>query len=523
MSNNVCVLYADIVGWSKQNTGEQVASATELFIHLKKRIVAQGLKIMWRASTGDGFAIAFTRSDGGRVFALSHDLLDQYVRHEKTQLRLGLAEGSIESFHNPLTNANDATGPAMIKARRILEGITDGSTLLVQKDFAEDLKKSLPQVHLPYMVPRPAITDKHGDTHEVVQVLPTHLAWERGGRSVPPTLEQLFRAAKSTGFCSTEAAIGDALCATDKLIILWMDDDNRGLEAAAVRVEPDLRRESGNLPDLSPKFVELAGPYLEKAKCTYGPPNNPKLWLKGLRSPLSDRPTLELNVGRTDYWTTHALELAYNEGHLRSSFEQKTFDIYQDTPGLLFVATFIVTSDGKLIFSQRKGRDVDCASGMYSPSFEEQWNPTFDHTPYETVLRGLSEEFNLDPTHNVHVSMDNVRLFAVAREWGALWNTALLFQVRLPASAAKVMNCWSSLPPPKDKNEHTGLCAVSLDSKTTQLLVSLIEGPGMVRGDELKRLCDGDFSGVLSDGLLHPTSGKMRILLALYAMNVLRV
>lgn len=303
-----------------------------------------------------------------------------------------------------------------------------------------------------------------------------------------------------------------------------MDDDSRGLEAAAVHVEPDLRHEPDNqYIDLNSEFIEQASPYLEKAKHKYGRPNKPKLWLKSFRSPMSDRPTLELKVGRTDYWTSRALEFAYNEGCLRSAYEEKIFDIHQDIPGLLFVTAFVITSDGKLLFSQRKGRDVDCAGGMYSPSFEEQWDPSQDHTPYETVLRGLREEFHLDPTHDVHVSVDNVRLFAVAREWGTLWDTALVFCVRLPASGAKVMSCWSSCPPPEDKNEHTGICAVPLDYETIPPLISLIEGQEMVRRDSIKKLCGSDFSGVLSDGPLHPTSGKTRIILALYVMNLLQV
>ncbi len=523
MAKNVCVVYSDLVGWSKQNLAEQVASAGELFTHVTKRIDSLGLSAIWKASTGDGFAIAFPRDEGVRVIALCHDLLDQYVKSEGLQLRLALAEGSLDSFSNPLTGTADYTGQAVIKARRILDGITYGNTLLVQKDLAQDLKKSLPKSLIPYIVSRSPVADKHGETHEVVQILPSQLTRQRGGRKAPPSLQELFETAKSHEVRETETALGDTLFATDGLVILWMDDGNRGLEASAIHVEPHLTPgPPAPSIDLQHKFVDHAGPYLEEAKRKYGPPNNPKLWLKDLRSPFSDRPTLKLGVGGTDYWTSRALELAYEKGSLRKEFEQKSSDIYRDTPGLLGTHVFIVTSDDKLVLGQRKGGDVDFAGGSYSPSFEEQWNPTVDQTPYETVLRGLSEEFHLDPKHGVYVSVDNVRLFAVAREWGIFWHTALLFCVRLPARAAKVMNCWNALPPPKDKNEHVGLCAVPLRSAAGKdFLLALVTRSGNVLSDKLKRLCGSDLAGAVSNGPVHPTSGRARILLALHAMNVL--
>lgn len=457
MSKNVCVVYSDIVGWSKQNVTEQVSSAIELFTHLTERLRTQGLTVLWKASTGDGFAVAFPRDEGVRVLTLCRDLLDQYVRSEKLQLRLALAEGSLDSFLNPLTEATDYTGHAVIKARRILDGITYGNTFLVQKDLAEDLKKSLSLSLVPYIVARSPITDKHGDTHHVVQVLPSQPSRQRGGRKAPPSLQQLVETAKSTEVRRTEATLGETLFATDGLIILWMDDENRGLEATAIQVEPRFGGESvPQAPrDLQGAFIERAAPYFEETKQRYGLPNNPKLWLKSLRSPLSDRPTLQLNVGWTDYWTSRALELAYEKGSLRTEFEEKTFDIYSDTPGLLVAHAFVITSDDKLIFGQRRVGDVDFAGRSYSPSFEEQWSPS-DSTPHETVLRGLAEEFHLDPTHGVHVSVDNLRLFAVGREWGAHWHTALLFCVRLPASATKVMDCWRAFPPLRTKMNMQG-------------------------------------------------------------------
>ncbi|MBU1298242.1 MAG: hypothetical protein KKB77_03750 [Bacteroidetes bacterium] len=524
MSEHVCVVYSDLVGWSKQNVSEQVSSAMTLFTHLSARIEGQGLTAIWKASTGDGFAIAFPRNEGVRVIGLCHDLLDQYVVGSELQLRLALAEGTLVPFQNPLTGATDYTGNAVIKARRILDGITYGSTFLIQKDLAQDLLKSLSRSLIPYIVSRPAINDKHGDSHEVVQFLPSQTRGRRGGRKSPQSLQQLVELAKSTEIVKTEKALGDTLFGTDGLIILWIDNERRGLEAAAIHVSPRLEAGSSLTTsiDLKGPFINHAAPYLEETKRKYGLPNNPKLWLKGLRSPLSDRPTLQLTVGRTDYWTSRALELAYEKGSLREEFEKKVFDIYQDTPGILGTHSFIITSDDKLILCQRKGGEVDFAGGSYSPSFEEQCNPTLDNTPYETVLRGLSEEFHLDATHSVHVSIDNLRLFAVGREWGTFWHTVLLFSVKLPSSAAKVMECWKALPPPKDKNEHTGICAVPLRSKNTNDFFQVINQSGFVPSNELKQLSGRDVTGIISDGPLHPTSGKARILLTRYSIGELQ-
>jgi hypothetical protein len=92
VSTNVRVVYSDIVDWSKQDLSEQVSSAMELFTHLTGQLRTQGLTVHWKASTGDGFVLAFPRDEGVRILTLCRDLLDQYVKGEKLQLRLALAQ-----------------------------------------------------------------------------------------------------------------------------------------------------------------------------------------------------------------------------------------------------------------------------------------------------------------------------------------------------------------------------------------------------------------------------------------------
>lgn len=521
---HVCVVYSDLVGWSKLPTlAEQVNSARTLFTHLTQRIGTQGLTAVWKTSTGDGFCVAFPRSEAVRVLQLCHDLLDQYTVREPVQLRLAIAEGSLDKFANPLTYANDYTGSAVIKARRILDGITYGSTLLVKKDLALDLTKLLPRVLSRQVVFHAAITDKHGETHEVCQILASRDYPKRLVRKAPQSLAELFNAAKSEAIRKTERSRNDSLFATDGLIFLWLDHTRQGLDASAIKVtRGPTASHTPPIVGLPAKFRSFVIPYYEEAKTRYGPPNDPKVGLTDLIAPITDRPTLQLTVEDTDYWTSRAMGLAYEKGNLQAEFENKTFDIYTETPGLLFTCNLIITDDDKLILAQRKARDVDVAGGAFSPSFEEQWNPLKDKTPTEAVLRGLSEEFNLDRNHDVYLSVDNVRLLAVAREWGEFWTTGLIYCVRLPAPAAKLIECWSALPPPKDKDEHSGVCAVPMRSDAGKRILTRAIESGRVPCNDLLQLRDCDRAGTLSEGFLHPTSGKARIILSLYCMNVLK-
>lgn len=306
---------------------------------------------------------------------------------------------------------------------------------------------------------------------------------------------------------------------------MWLADE-WGMEAAALKVSPTLPADGkalalASLPALSGKTAEYAARYWASAKDKFGEPNNPKVWLKGYRTPMSDRPSLELELGKTDYWTARAIELAFEEGGLRREYESRKLDIYRDLPGMIGTHSVVVTVDGCLILAQRKGGEVDFAGGTYSPSFEEQWNPLCDRTPHDAVLRGLREEFNVDRDHDVYVTVDNLKLVALAREWGRFWHTVILYVVHLPATAAKVLECWNAVPPPKDKNEHVAVVAVPLfESRAREFLENLLDRATGISRPSLERICAGNrIAGSPSDGEVHPTSGRARILIALFALG----
>jgi nucleoside phosphorylase/ADP-ribose pyrophosphatase YjhB (NUDIX family) len=338
-------------------------------------------------------------------------------------------------------------------------------------------------------------------------------------------IEQMVASTKSEEIIKTEKALGESLFGIDGLIILWMSNRPTGIEATAIEVTPKLPLTGDlesveDLPLIPGFFLEHAAPYKSEAEKRFGNPNNPKLWLRTFKSPMTDRPQVCLTIGRSDYWTARSIEMAFDNGTLRNAYESHQKDIDLDLPGMIGTHSIILTSDNYLILAQRKGNDVDFAGGNYSPSFEEQWNPLCDGTPYEAVLRGLSEEFNLDPIHGVYVSVDNLRLLAFGREWGRYWHTIFLYLVRLPATAEKVIECWNAVPPPKDKNEHIGVVTLPISKgESVDFLHSFLTNPSSkVSADEIKRLCSNRMvSGRLSDGNLHPTSGRARTLLTLSA------
>jgi hypothetical protein len=295
-----------------------------------------------------------------------------------------------------------------------------------------------------------------------------------------------------------------------------------GHPAVAVRVQPDWKpkKSIADLPTVDPSFQQYISRHWEDVKARYGEPNNPKIWLQSLKSPSSERPIADLQVGRTDFWTVKCLEAALQEGDLRRQYESGAYSVVNDLPGLVAAVCVVLTSDNHLVLAQRQGREVAFAGGAWCATFEEQWNPLEEALPHETVLRGLHEEFNLDPAHRVWVSVDNIALYAIGREWGAFWNTVLIYVVRLPASAKSVLDRWSSLSPPQDNNEHIAVAAVPLDDKGIPFLKGLVRMPRNERlsVDQLREVCGADcIVGLPSDGVLHPTHARARIILALWA------
>lgn len=518
--NSVCVAYADIVGWSKQSLTRQVETAVELFQRVLHLVDIYKLRPLWKIATGDGFALGFPPRRQGLVLQMFADLLDTYLSDTGPELRISLAEGAARSYDNPLTQSQDLTGPAVIEARRILDGITGGGVLLIEEHLARQIMSDLSPSLRPFIVDHPVIIDKHGQSHTVRQMLPRVPFGSRGLQDQLSDFEDLAKSTIRTEIGLSASRLSATITGLDGTIVLWMWLP-RGIPSTAVKVEPDWNPSSeqdalDGLEEIDGKFDEEASPYVSEISKLIGDDNRPKVWLRGFRSYLTDRASLLLRVGKTDYQQSRSIQRAFDKGGLLSKFENGTFDVLSETPSGIATASAILTSDHRLIVSQRKDKEVDFAAGSYSVSFEEQWDPRIENNPHDSVLRGLHEEFHADKNHGIYVTQDNLRVLALGREWGAYWNTSLFYIVNLPAQARTFLSAWESLPPPKDKNEHRAVAAVPLDKSGVRFLQDLLPRGSKLLADQLRKICGSQYiAGSPRDGDIHDTTGRARILLAL--------
>lgn len=531
MTKSVCVVYSDIVGWSKRPLIEQIMEVQNLFQTLVMQMEQYKLRAVWKTSTGDGFAIAFAREDIFPVLQICDAIMNQYSKPNFPRVRLAVAEGTIEVFQNPLSKQEDYTGPAIIKARRILDGIAAETVLLIQSSLVEDTKGRIPESMAKHLFEHAPIDDKHGGKHHVQQLVPQMSKERLGEARIPMSLQQVADLTRSEEIIEMEKCLGSPLSAMDNIIVLWMAGSKEGIPCVAVDVEPTWELDGTNhsiehLEKIGRPFDEYISRYWMDVKADYGEPNNPKIWLKTFKSPLEDRPSMKLEVGRTDFWSTKCLEEAMMEGSLLKEYKSRKINHLEDTPGLVAAVSVLLTNDDHLILAQRKGRgEVDYAGGSWTATCEEQWNPLSETSPYQTVLRGLEEEYNLDRAHGVHVMSENIALYALGREWGQFYNTVLIYVVRLPAPAKRVLECWQSLPHALDKNEHVAVAAVPLVEEGITFLKNLII---MSRSDKLsvellRNVCGSEnIVGNPSDGLLFPTHGRAKIIVGLFAKGYLQ-
>lgn len=319
------------------------------------------------------------------------------------------------------------------------------------------------------------------------------------------------------------------------LLTLWMDPTFEGLHPTGVRVSPtwnpaELERlgTPSQLIALPTQLQEAVAPLFTGIPDLLAIPsaaNRPKVWLKEAAFPLTDKEdasTVELTCGGLDYRTARALEFAYvnsvaYKGYrltLREAYESRLLNILDDLPGMVVAHLAMLTSDHYLVLAQRgrKGQ-VDFARGRFSASCEEQWDPSLECRPHETVLRCLSEEWNLDEGHGVEVSAENVRLVAVGREWGRYWNTAFLYVVDLPCDGNTVVDLWESVPPDKAEAAAVGVVSVATSEQRKQLLRVLREGS--IDPEMLRAQCAAEWTIGVERNLLHETTGAARIALAL--------
>jgi hypothetical protein len=248
--------------------------------------------------------------------------------------------------------------------------------------------------------------------------------------------------------------------------------------------------------------------------------NRPKLWLRKFLSPLVDRSYVTMGVGRTDFWSTKGMERAFADRSLLEAYERGRFNPIDDTFGLIAAVVVLLTEDNHMILAQRKGNEVAYAGGAWTATFEEQWNPLVESVPFDAVFRGLREEFGIESAHGFDVSIDDVRLYAVAREWGSYWNTVLIYVARLRVPAEKVLQRWNAFPPPEDKNEHTAVAAVPLTTLGREFLMQLVRMGRNTKlsTDRLKSICGQQgVVGIPSDGAMFPTHGRAKIIIGLWA------
>lgn len=336
--------------------------------------------------------------------------------------------------------------------------------------------------------------------------------------------DELKGPGKSEAIQATERKLGRQFdYAMDGLIVLcpvWNYYESENFAPVAIEVSPNLSTMPA-LETLPAKFREMAQPHMAESQEKFGQPNGRKLWLRSFREPLKNRPELHLNVGETDYWTTKSLEKVYDTGVLRAKYESSEWGIEEELPGLVGTATVITTSDDRLILTQRHSRNVDFAGGRYSPSFDEQWDLARDTSPIDTVVRGASEEFDLDPSRDI--SLRNIRLMALAREWGKDWNTVLVFSLSLALPAKAILDLWKQSKRP-DKREARAVVAVPFSkSSGADFLMRLIaDRNAAISVREIRDASGDDFiRGSPTDGELDEISGRARIWFGLFARSFL--
>lgn len=542
---SVIVIFADISGWSRGDAQEQRDQVMNLLAitnkHLEK-LKHQGINPLWLKGTGDGWAIAFSdMSNVFRVLDFAINVYEDALRSGEFKIRVGFTHGLVVQYHNELTHEEDICGPAVIEARRLIEGASPNE-FLIKEEIAEQLVKVNRRKWERCLTPRAKVRTKHG---EEIRAWRYVSGFETEGYNVAryEKFRSILDIAKSLGhgpnesILSSERRMSTRLCAIDGLILLWMDCKFKGLPADSVYISPHWKPGELNhigvptrpLGDLDKRFLSVIRPLLPKyLKEIKEDQNRPKVWIKEIRYPLSDRPFLVLNLGGSDYRRNRALEEAFikpcaDGKTLRDLYEEGKFDLLYDLPNMIVIHVVMKTADECIVVAQRGRKDVDYAQGKFSPSCEEHWDPSQDEYPYDTILRCLSEEWNLDEEHGVPIDTSHMRLLAIGREWGLYWNTAFIYAVSLPCNSDEVLECWNMVPQDKAEASAVGVIPVGDHDKRCILLRTLQLNE--VRPKHLERECGAKWAGNYGDNIWHETTGAARILLGLahwYGLDELR-
>lgn len=524
------VLFADISKWSTNDASGQKAQIMVLSQAAKEVFSTFELTPQWRVGTGDGFAVAFPPGTSSHIaIQTACSLFEKIQKQGEFEIRLSLTQGSVVFYENPLTRADDIVGPAVIGARRLLDGAASGSVLIgdhVAKDVIgveSSWKKRLVE-HRP-------VIDKHGEVHRSHRYVPDSETKPHVNFTTDPSITvELMTIAKRLS-ANPNQAIQDiakarttSLPAIGGLILFWLDAECEGLQPDVVTVIPE-RGEGATLKDwvqslrpLPNEIQRVIRPVVTSGELAWitDQNNRSKVWLQSRIPPMTDQPRLSLSIGGSDFRNSKALEWAFTHQvnfekeslTLREVYERGLLKLHEDLFGLVAATIVMLTSDDCIVVGQRG--PLAWAKDRYSISCEEGWDPNEESNPHETVLRCLEEEWNLDARHGVEVGPEHVRLVAIGREWGHYWNTVLVYVVDLPCSSSVVIENWMSFP--KDACEATGIGVIPIKSWEQRRLLLELLATEEVRP---KKFTDAKWAGVVGDGKLHETTGAARVLFAL--------
>jgi hypothetical protein len=305
-------------------------------------------------------------------------------------------------------------------------------------------------------------------------------------------------------------------------LLFWWHKDWRGLAAEDVRVTPG-RDPAQSCVEWSRRLSMLPEDYLNLARqvergITGGIPgaakNWPKTWVREWAAEVSEVPGVALEVGITDYRTSTAIAAAYNSSlafgdsgmTLRELYECRRLSYTRQLPGEAVAHIAILSADGYLVFGQRSPQ-VAGAAGRYSFSCEERWDPSKFSDPVDVVRDCLEDEWGL--VDSVVHPANAVRLMALGREWGAHWNTALLYVVTVACGHDEVLRSWARA---RGRHEHRGVGVLPIVRRGARRVLF-----DALRGGQVGEVLLGTArkAGDLAPGDIHDGTGVVRAILAL--------
>jgi hypothetical protein len=525
--HDLVVIWADIVKWSYNDATKQIEQAKKVaqIANTIRTSVMKNCRISesWMAWTGDGFAIGFS----GMVSDVMKEAAEAFEKHNVKsdfKIRLAASFGLSSGYENPLTRKNEMCGYVIIETRRIIEAI-HGSKFYVGKSLAKNLIGQNNDLWRSRLVELQPIKDKHGNEYDVYEYVPGYLSKNfASSKDIKKVDSSVMKIAEALN-CYKEHLRMPSISNT---ILHWIDSACTGLSSDAVSITPTwdftkinetgIPNEIGDIDSYLRDNVKNLMESDPTIKNMDERQNRPKVWIKRMEPPLTDRPFLKLELGGLDYKNNRAIETLYTtsmnwngkQTTLKQLYEDNILDISEYLPNMVVAHIIMKTTDDYLVLTQRSSTN-DYAKKKFSPSCEEQWNPKFERLPHGTVTRCLEEEFNLDSAHGVNVQAGHISLIAVGREWNQYWNTALFFTVDLPCSHKDVINCWKSLPKDKYENKSVGLINVGVPKNRSILLKQIKHNE--CRPDEFKN--SRWIGGKASSNEFHPTTGLPRLIFGL--------